>query len=629
MYIKRVTKKNKGSRKRYSYLQLVENIRTEKGPRQRLILNLGDLNVKPEKYKELANCIESMLTGQAVLFSQDTAISSFASEAVKKISNKHACTRTQQPEDDKQLLSDTADVRPVDVNSIDTTSIRSIGPEYLCHKAWQSLKIDACLTELGVSPNVLPLLEALVVGRAVSPGSELHTKAWADNNSAVYELCGTPLRHSLNSYYRGSDLLFECKESLESHLGSHERDLFSLKERICFFDLTNTHFEGEMKKNTKARFGRSKQKRSDCRLVTLALIIDEDGFIKHSKLYPGNQYEAHTLEAMLQELEKSRLHHPDKPTIVMDAGIASKDNIAYLKERGFHYIVVNRGKSPFTDSDLIDMTALKKKDSGEEHSVSVKRINDDQNDEVYILCKSEKREKKEQAISTRQHDLFIEQLTITKAGLQKKGRLKLYAKIVEKVGRLREKYPKASKKYTVDVLTENQSDKDISKLLATDIIWSEKESPSNDAQNSNGCYVLRSDRVDLSDDEIWNIYVMLTNIERAFRDMKSSLGLRPNFHQLEKRADAHMFISVLAYHLIHTIEYQLRKKGDNRNWVTLREVLSTHCRLTVEYTEYADSKIKGRSFIRLCSRPEAQHVEIYKKLKLPMVPLEKKYFENM
>ena len=625
MYIKKVVKKNKGADKKYTYLHLVENIRTPNGPRQRLILNLGNIPIPTHQYKELANCIESLLTGQEELFSSDTVICNHATKAVQKIQQKNSQEKETRQDDTKQ----TRDIRSIDINSLVSSEVRSIGLEYICHTAWQSLGIGQCLLDTGISPMVLPLLEALVVGRAVSPGSERHTKFWADNQSGLYELIGTPLRDSLNSYYRGGDELYRCKEALEKHISTQQRDIFSLKEKMCFFDLTNTHFEGEMKRNGKARFGRSKQKRNDCRLLTLALIIDEAGFIKRSSLYPGNQYEAHTLQTMIQDLERSNPFplNGDKPTIVMDAGIANEENIFWLQENGFHYIVVNKGKSPFSESDMNDMSPLRISKDGS-IDVSVKRWNDE--NEVYLLCKSKRREQKEASLHSRQEDLFIEELQYTCSGLQKKGHTKKYAKVIEKIGRLREKYPRASKHYSVEVQIEQSSDKPVDQRHAVDIVWDKKQTTATDAKNIHGCYVLRSDRIDLADNEIWSIYTMLTGIEQAFKDMKSHLGLRPNFHQKEDRCDTHMFLSVLAYHLIHTIQHTLKKAGIYENWGTIREILSTHTRMTIECTEFKIGKEdspKGKIFVRVCSRPEPRQHKIYEALQLSPNPMKKKYYE--
>jgi len=152
------------------------------------------------------------------------------------------------------------------------------------------------------------------------------------------------------------------------------------------------------------------------------------------------------------------------------------------------------------------------------------------------------------------------------------------------IGRVREKYPRASKLYEVEVIPEDSLQKKT--IVAKDIVW--KKKPQYDELSKfDGCYVLRTDRLDLSDKETWENYVMLTQIENAFRSMKSSLGLRLNFHQKEHRANTHMFISVLAYHILHSIEFKLRQRGDHRTWVTIRQVLSTHQRLTSVHPEMA------------------------------------------
>ena len=135
-----------------------------------------------------------------------------------------------------------------------------------------------------------------------------------------------------------------------------------------------------------------------------------------------------------------------------------------------------------------------------------------------------------------------------------------------------------------------------------------------------GCYVLRTDRNNLSEKEIWETYMMLNRIERAFRSMKSALGLRPNFHQKEGRADAHMFISVLGYHILHAIEHRLRMADDHRSWATIRDCLSTHQRITIHFNAIGENGVQQRK-IRLCTTSELAHKKIYQALGLPEVPL--------
>ena len=184
----------------------------------------------------------------------------------------------------------------VDTKSLDVAKPRSLGAEYVCHAIWRQLGLDAVLRRQGISEHVLPLLQALVIERVVEPGSERWTKRWVEELSALYEMSGTPLRHSLQSYYRGTNALYGCKEALERHLADRDRNLFSLEENIVLYDLTNTYFEGWFAGNPKAAYGKSKEKRSDCKLATLGLVVDSEGFAKYSKIYPGNQYEGDTVK---------------------------------------------------------------------------------------------------------------------------------------------------------------------------------------------------------------------------------------------------------------------------------------------------------------------------------------------
>jgi transposase len=603
MYVKKVRKRNGKTQKVYEYIHLVENVRTDKGPRQRLILNLGNLDIYPTQYKAFAKRVEDILTGQRSFLDLDTRLEKQAHAAAEKIFRKQAQEITEREETDYQN---------VDVNSLETQTHRSIGPEYVCHSVWNELKMNEFLAKQGISRNVIPLIAALVMGRLIDPGSERYTKEWVERRSALFELAGRPLRPSLNSYYRAGDRLFSVKDELEKHLSRVERDLFSLSERMFFFDLTNTYFEGQGLKNPKAQWGRSKEKRDDCKLVTLGVIVDECGFAKYSQLFAGNQFEGETLEGMIKELEN---HLPDTAkdkTIVVDAGIATEENIGWLKENGYHYVVVNRGKVPF-EEDYSGMEVIKE-DEAKGIKLEVKRYLHE--GEVYILCRSEQKAAKETSMRTRVEKLFLERLAYYKKGLSLPNRTKKYQKVVELVGKLKEKYPKASKLYDVEVTPEKGKEASDPSIRAIDIVWEKKARLYEDETGREGSYVLRTDRLDLSDKEIWETYNMLRQIEYAFKSMKSSLGLRPNFHQIEGRVDTHMFISVLAYHLLHIIEYRLRQKGDHRSWHTIRNVLKTHERLTIGYKVKDEDGTVRQQYIRMNSKVEPEHMEIYRKLGL-------------
>ena len=606
MYIREFTKTNGTTKKKYKYLRLVENVRTENGPRQKIILNLGKLNIDKSQYPALAKRIEEILTGQSNFFQVSSEIEKIARDTAKTIFKKRS----------KELkVSSNSCYENVDISSIEAEYSRTIGAEYVCHSIWKELDLTPFLKEHSVSENHIPIIEALVVGRLINPGSEHKTKYWAENLSGLYEITGGPVRVNKNTYYHAGDALFNLKDELEKYLMEKEKNLFNLQEHIVLIDLTNSYFEGYCGSNPKATFGRSKEKRNDCRLMTLGLIVDELGFPKYSKLFGGNQAECETLEEMIKALELNIGENSQK-TVVIDAGIATEKNIKWLNERGYKYIAVHRG-DPIIDKDFNDMDVIKV-DEEKGIRIEIKRYEDEK--EVYILCHSILKERKEQSIRSRLEKIYVEKLEYYKNGLNKKSRVKSYRKLLELIGRLSEKYTKIAKHYVVEVIPEPGKNAQDKNLKAIDINWKKKESYEKEKREE-GSYILRTNRRDLEDSEIWVIYIMLRRIEKAFLNMKSHLGLRPNFHQYAHRVEAHMFISVIAYHILNIIEYKMRLAGDKRSWATLREVLSSHTRITINYkTKDSDGSIRKRK-IRITVTPEIEHVNIYRALNLNTIPL--------
>ena len=159
---------------------------------------------------------------------------------------------------------------------------------------------------------------------------------------------------------------------------------------------------------------------------------------------------------------------------------------------------------------------------------------------------------------------------------------------------------------------------------AVDIVWNKKNQIYDEETKSEGSYILRSNRFDLSDKEIWDLYIMLGRIENAFRCLKSSLGLRPNYHQLERRVDGHLFITVLAYHILNIAEYRLRSAGDHRSWETIRDIMKTHERITISFKSLHEDSSVNNYFIRVNTTLEPEQLEIYRKLKLSPVPISRK-----
>ncbi len=602
MFIRKVPHKNNRTRKEYYTYKLVESIRTQRGPRQRNILNLGvDFDLPKEQWKDLANCIEAIITKQRPLFDYPKKISKLAQKYARTIIRQQACAI-----DEGEDIS--PDYQVVDVNSVDNEDARTVGAEYVVYETIKELEIDRELRSFGLNRLQLAVALGVIAGRMIVPGSERATHQWLQNITGMDELMGVDFSSvSLDSVYKASDLLLKNKEALEEHLRRTEGQLFALEEKIILYDLTNTFFEGTGKYNRKARYGgKSKEKRNDCPLVTLGLVLDMQGFPKKSRIFEGNVSEPKTLETMIKKLSGENINETSlfKPTIVLDAGIATEDNINWLKDKSYHYIVVSRKKKKAIPSD-VTMIAVKEDDKADTVLVQAGLAENRETGELELYCHSIDKEKKEEGIKNKFQERYEAELLKAHNALDLKNGTKRYDKVIERIGRLKEKYKLVSRGYKVTVEKDSETDK------AKSITWSRKKT-----EKTSGIYCLRTNRKDLNEKQIWDIYTMLTDIEDAFRCMKSELGLRPIFHQKETRCDGHIFITIIAYHLLHTIRFKLRQRGVRFCWTTIRKQLSTQVRITTTMKR-KDNKVVH---IRKSSKAEPSHQIIYDALNLSYQP---------
>lgn len=617
MYLRGIKQKRKvgsGSKdKVYEYLQLVETHRTPQGPRQRLLLNLGPLPLEKKEYKGFVQELSVKLSGQTQWIRnrrKDSRISQLVNDVYERMMRKEAKPIVVGPE---------REMRMVDANSQECTANRSIGPEYVGHKFWERLGLSEWLKEEGISGSTAALIEALVIGRLLEPGSERMTQEWLEKRSGLFDLLERDKFPSSMNYYRAGDCLFSVQNRLEDYLRKKEATLFELSEKIIFYDLTNTYFEGTAWANPKAKYGRSKEKRRDCKLLTLGLVLDSQGFAKQSRLFSGSVSEGDTLEEMIEGLSISK--DSIKPTVVMDAGIATKTNIQWLKENGYSYIVCHRGKPPLefkseTEFEIIQSLSEKKT------QIEVTRHEKDA--DIYLKCHSEKREHKETGMRTLQEKRFLDQLIYYRTGLNKPKRVKNYQRLIEMIGRLKERFSQIAKLYDITVVPESEKKASDPTLRAIALNWEKKSDCYQENLDNEGTYILRTNRKDLTNAEIWNSYIALGRVEHAFRNMKSHLGFRPIFHQKENRSDAHLFISVLAYHLLHSIEHTLRLQNDHRTWWTIKKILSTHQSFTLTYEELDQSQNWVKHHIRTTSVPDDEQKQIYSRLNLPHTPFKKR-----
>jgi hypothetical protein len=593
MYIRKVTQKNSETGKIYFTHRLVETYRnSENKVRQRVLLNLGkNFTIAQDEWKLLADRIEEIISGQRILFEYDPQIEKEAQKIAKLV--VHRASNLTEPKEEK-----INDYQEIDINTIESQNIRNIGPEYLGLEVAKELNIDKLLCELRFNNKQINTALGSIIGKLVMPGSERSIHKYLQSRSGLDELLGCDFQQlSLNQLYQISDKLVINKDIIEEKVFKREKEIFGLEDIITLYDLTNTYFEGKCISNTKAAFGRSKEKRRDCRLVTLAMVLDSSGFPKRSEVFEGNASEPKTLQKMMNKLCKN----DKKPTVVLDAGISSEENLKWLKENEYNYIVVSK-KAKKILPDKTDFII----DHEKKYLIKAKLIDNKVNGEKELYCYSEAKEEKEKSMFNQASGRYEQSLAKLSENLTKKRTKKDYQYILQKIGRLKEKYKRIAKAYEVTINADDKKEK------ATEIKW--RKLPYK--QKKPGVYCLRTNREDLDEQTFWDIYIMLTDLEAAFRCLKTELGLRPVYHHKTKRVDGHIFITVLAYHLMHMIRSKLKVAGIHENWITIRKELYNHCRITTSM------KLKnGKTLhVRKSSRPTPRQIEIYKALKLNIIP---------
>ena len=590
MYIRKTTRIYKG--KTYTNHLLVESIQTPDGPRQRTICSLGSLQPAPaESWLALAHKLESALQGQESLPHPSTQIQELSAKASQGKK--------------RSLVSGFAIV--VESDGVTMEEAREAGPVHAGHQIWHQLGIEAILQRAGLSEGACTLTEAMTMNRLICPLSEHAMPDWI-RRTALGDLLKEDFSRLYDeALYRNLDRLHPNREVIERELAEREKTLFNLDDTLYLYDLTSTYFEGQAQANPQAKRGYSRDQRPDCKQVLVGLVLDRDGFPKAHEVFDGNRQDRSSVDTMLEALEKRTGKKPGA-TVIVDRGMAYDENLERIQKRGLHYLVA--GLQPERNQWLDEL----EDDNGWEEVVRTPsprnpfqkktpvQIKRQQKGEVlYILCRSEGREEKDRAIRKTHETKLLQDLTKLQQRVAQ-GRLQKQDKIQQAIGRLLERYPRVARYYQIAYDSEQQN-----------LSWQELVEKKAMAQKLDGSYVLKTDRQDLTADEIWRTYILLTRVEDAFRDMKSPLMERPIFHHLQNRTQTHIFLCVLAYHLLAAIEHRFLQAGIHTSWWSIRQQLSTHQVATIVLPTACGRVLK----IRKATTPEPEHRKIYATLRLP------------
>ena len=510
--------------------------------------------------------------------------------------------------------------RHVDTDTLEHKDARDIGAEWLCLQAIRQLEFDKFLLSLGWSREDVKIAIAHLIVRTVYTPSELKSMRIMRDNSAVCQLLDLAMDAVTHrKVYSVADWFLKEKAAIEKYLCHKTDDLFKPTNRIMLFDLTNFYFEGRKENSRKARHGRSKEKRSDCKLLVLALAINTDGFIRYSSVLEGNTADPKSLPDMVDKLiaeNPAKCADDEKVLVVIDAGIATEENLKLIKEKGYRYLCVSRkALTEFTvDVDAKTVTVH----DCRERPIKLQEVHTDGED-YYLKIDSPAKALKEESMNRKFKKGFEDGLQAIAASIAKKGGTKKRDAVLKRIGKLEGKYPSIARYYQIDV-------SDDGKGKVTEVRW-QLHLPEKQVF---GTYFLRTNVKKIDEKTTWDYYNLIREIESTNRQTKTDLNLRPIYHRKDDRSDAHLFLGLLSYWIVNTIRHQMKKVNEARKkadpdpkaeyptpyWTEIVRIMQTQKSITSEAINALGEKVK----MRICSTPTEQAADIYSMLKYKPTP---------
>jgi len=600
-------RKNPDTDELCGYYRLMESYRDVLGEvRKRTLLNVGFLD---DLSGDELYLIQTRLT-ERVMGVEETLFSNFDSEKVhayiERFYNQLVSEKKIDPHENKKIDQK----KLLDADTIKNKDVREIGAEWLCLQTLQQLKVDAFLESKGWTETQVNLALTQIISRAVYPASELKTSKWIKENSAVCEVTNYPAQLiTKDKLYTSALKLFSVKDAMESFLSTKTNELFDLQDKIFLYDLTNTYFEGQKSGSQLAQFGRSKEKRSDAKLVVLALVVNVEGFIKYSSIHEGNMADCATLSDMIDNLRHSTSSTSKKAVVVIDAGISSQENLEMISAKGFEYLCVTRSK--LTNYEIKTSDTVKTIHDKKGQPISLLRVTKEKDSDYYLKIKSEAKAMKERSMNLKFKKRFEDGLEIIKAAVTKKSGTKKEDKVHQRIGRLKQKYASTQKHYEINVMVNNEK-------KITDLTWNLKDERA--LSSSHGVYFLRTSLKPENEETVWTIYNTIREIEYTFRVLKTDLDLRPIYHKNDESTMAHLHLGLLAYWVVNTIRYQLKNKNIQIDWSEIVRIANTQKMITT-----TAKNVKGNEvWIRKCSEPEEKIKELYQALNYTFYPFTRK-----
>ena len=523
--------------KEHTYWSLVETIRTAEGPRQRTLCYLGELNG----------------SAQARWLKTIEAFNEQGEVQQLKLFPSHI----EAPADDPQVAR-------VLIHKVRLERTREFGACYVGWKLWQRLQLDVFYAALldGDRAEVgwSQVAAVLAINRLCAPGSELSIERHWYTATALEDLLDiAPEQINDTRLYRCLDKLLPGKTQLEQHLKQKYGELFGAQFDVLLYDLTSTYVEGAASHNPAMRRGYSRDHRPDCQQLVLAVVANSEGFPLSWEVFNGNRGDVTTLEAILRLME--RKYGKARRIWVFDRGIVSEENLEAIRRRGGQYLVgTPRSKLKEFAAELLNQQDWQQV----RPEVEVKRVGIPTGEETYILCRTQGRKEKEQAMRSR----FVTRIEAALSKLEKRvaaGKLKDRDKIQRQLGGVEARHPQVADLYEMKVVETE---------AGLRVQWQARADRQSWRQAREGAYLLRTNLSADDPQQLWSKYMQLVEVEAVFRALKSELAIRPIYHQLERRVKAHVLVAFLGYALWVTLKHLLRRNGSEKSPVQALHILA-------------------------------------------------------
>lgn len=624
MYISKAKKyhdSGDGTAIAYDYYRLTKSYTDKEGKtRHRSVLCLGELpGFDKDERNELASMLTTMIEdGQSVMCDNRKLYEEAMSQYVKYRASRYAQEndprliaerKAREEEERKKAVA-------VRLDTLTQHEARAIGSENLCNSTVRMLGIREYLMHRGWTAGQTNLALMQIIARAIYPYSELKTVRYLQENTALAEMFGISKgKITKDALYKSAMRLWDEHRGLEDWLHSRVCSMFGIEEKILLFDITNAYFEGRMENSRICQYGRSKEKRHDCKIVVLAAVVNTEGLLVRTMIYEGNRIDSTTVEEVVGSLS-GETSGDARRIVVMDAGFYTKDNISWLESNGFDYItVLPAGERRFeaTSPDIVEHADNK----GQQIRLQMGKVNMDGTPVKALLVDSDAKAAKERSMYAQACKRYEEGLESIRRGIMSKGGIKKRDAVNKRLGKLDRQYGAVRLAYNVSFVYEGAGKNEV----ATSMTWEPAEGKAAETRKLHGKYVLLTSLDENRELNIWKFYNVIRTVEETFHILKTDLDIRPVYHKSDGGVKAHLNLAILAYWVVSVTKHRLKVKGyQNVRWDEIMRIASTQVIVTAK-VETEDGRVIS---IRQSTEAESKLSGIYDLLDINSKPLGKR-----